>query len=722
MSQQTNEIYVFDQFQLDPQERLLVRDGTALSLTPKAFDLLQALLERHGRLVGKEELFEIVWPDTIVEESNLTYNMAVIRKTLGDDAAAPCFVETVPKRGYRFIAPVSRVPRTQDELTAVIPPVPEKPVEVARQDRRLHPLLLVLSVAGLVAVGSFATVRWFASRASDVAPAITTTPFTTLTGRETEPTFSPDGNQIAFVWNGEQGDNQDIFVKQIGNESLVRLTSNPAPDRGPSWSPDGRWIAFTRRSSDEIGLYLIPSLGGAERKIAALAPTLLPEFPVPLSWTPDNEYLAVQDRSSPQEPYGIWLVARGTGEKRRLTTPPTKNDDGSPVVSPDGRTILFTRRRNPEMNDLYHVPFTGGQPHQVVLDQDMTVYSPTWTPDGREILFVSRRDGAFGFWKVPETGGAPVKVGAVGENLSTFSLSRDGNRVAWSQSLDDTSIWRLELDPTGRAKTPSQRLIASTRLDVDARFSPDGTRIAFASSRSGSLEIWVSQSDGQRAVQLTSFNGPLTGSPRWSPDSRQIAFDSRAAGNHDIYVINAEGGKARRLTTEPSDEALPSWSHDGTWIYFCSECNRNQEIWKMPAAGGKAVRVTRHGGFDNMESPDGQYLYFTKGYGVPGIWRIPVAGGEEMLVLDQHRAGQWRYWTVKEQGIYFATAESTEHPLLEFLSFATNKVTTLATLERKISYFGFAGLDVSPDGRWLIWQQLDQEGSDIMLSDNFRSH
>ena len=722
MSQQTNEIYEFDQFQLDPQERLLVRDGTALSLTPKAFDLLLALVERHGRLVGKEELFEIVWPDTIVEESNLTYNMAVIRKTLGDDAAAPRLVETVPKRGYRFIAPVSRVPRAQDELTAAIPPVPETRVEVARKNRRLHPLLLILPVAALVAVGSFATVRWFASRASGVAPPITTTPLTTLTGRESEPTFSPDGNQIAFVWNGEQGDNQDIFVKQIGNESLVRLTTNPAPDRGPSWSPDGRWIAFTRRASDEVGLYLIPSLGGAERKIAALAPTLLPEFPVQLSWTPDSEYLAVQDRNSPQEPYGIWLVARETGEKRRLTTPPTKNDDGSPVVSPDGRTILFTRRRDPEMNDLYQVPVTGGQPHQVVLDQDMSVYSPTWTPDGREILFVSRRDGAFGFWKVPETGGAPVKVGAVGENLSTFSLSRDGNRVAWSQSLDDTSIWRLELDATGRAKTPSQRLIASTRLDVDARFSPDGTRIAFASSRSGSLEIWVSQSDGQRAVQLTSFNGPLTGSPRWSPDSRQIAFDSRAAGNHDIYVINAEGGKARRLTTEPSDEALPSWSHDGTWIYFCSECNRNQEIWKMPAEGGKAVRVTRHGGFDSMESPDGQYLYFTKGYGVPGIWRIPVAGGEEKLVLDQHRAGQWRYWAVKEQGIYFATAESTEHPLLEFLSFATNKVTTLATLERKISYFGFAGLDVSPDGRWLIWQQLDQEGSDIMLSDNFRSH
>jgi hypothetical protein len=100
--------------------------------------------------------------------------------------------------------------------------------------------------------------------------------------------------------------------------------------------------------------------------------------------------------------------------------------------------------------------------------------------------------------------------------------------------------------------------------------------------------------------------------------------------------------------------------------------------------------------------------------------RLPVSGGEETLVLNHHSAGQWRYWAVKEQGIYFATAETPEHPLLEFFSFATNKVTPLATLEKKISYFGFAGLDVSSDGRWLILQQLDQEGSDIMLMENFR--
>jgi Tol biopolymer transport system component len=116
-------------------------------------------------------------------------------------------------------------------------------------------------------------------------------------------------------------------------------------------------------------------------------------------------------------------------------------------------------------------------------------------------------------------------------------------------------------------------------MDVDARFSPDGSKIAFVSNRSGSIEICVAQSTGEHLVRLTSLNGPLTGSPRWSPDGRQIAFDSRAAGNTDVYVISAEGGNPRRLTTEAFNEALPSWSRDGAWIYFCSDCNSsNQQI------------------------------------------------------------------------------------------------------------------------------------------------
>ena len=186
------QLYGFGSFRLDAQERLLLRDGESVSLTPKAFDLLLALIERAGRLVEKEELFQVVWPDTIVEESNLSSNIALIRKALGDGTNGECYIETVPKRGYRFVAHVREVSRGNDEPTpAATFSIHATPAEVARPRRRFHPLLLVLLVSGLLMVGYFATVRWFASRVSIVAPLTTTAPFTTLPGRESESSVPP---------------------------------------------------------------------------------------------------------------------------------------------------------------------------------------------------------------------------------------------------------------------------------------------------------------------------------------------------------------------------------------------------------------------------------------------------------------------------------------------------------------------------------------------------
>ncbi|MEJ7615486.1 MAG: winged helix-turn-helix domain-containing protein [Pyrinomonadaceae bacterium] len=204
-------LYEFGPFRLDAQERLLLRAGESVSLTPKAFDMLLVLVEQHGHLVEKEELFKAVWPDSFVEESNLSSNIALIRKALGDGENGQKFIETVPKRGYRFVAEVRELPGEANEpAPAAMPPIHAAPVAVAQPRRRFHPLLLVVLVSGLVIVGYFAAVRWFASRVSSVVPMTTAVPFTTLPGSENDPTFSPDGNSMAFTWDGEQGDNVDI--------------------------------------------------------------------------------------------------------------------------------------------------------------------------------------------------------------------------------------------------------------------------------------------------------------------------------------------------------------------------------------------------------------------------------------------------------------------------------------------------------------------------------
>ncbi|MCI0525068.1 MAG: DPP IV N-terminal domain-containing protein, partial [Acidobacteria bacterium] len=688
-------------------------------------------VERHGRLVEKEELFQAVWPDTIVEESNLSSNIALIRKALGDGEKGLKFIETVPKRGYRFVAEVREMGAEQVEIAEASARNDEAEAQPGSWSSKATGykkgalIALVASVIGLggIAFGLYKFVNQSQSKSSHVEPRII--PFTSFPSNELDPSFSPDGNQIAFAWDGEKSGNYDIYVKQIGTDALLRLTTSPATDRNPIWSPDGRYIAFSRFSKESgAGLYLIPSLGGAERKITErriiYESAAMITFNLYIAgWAPDGEWLAIADNTLAEEAPGIFLVARETGERRRLTSPPAGSlGDGYPAFSPDGRTVAFARNTGGGMDELYLSPVAGGEARRLTFDNAFAI-NPVWISEGREILFYSNRGGGINsLWKIPATGGTPQRLETAAQGLSSFSLARQGNRLAWSQRADDNNIWRIEMAATTTAKQAPTMLISSTRQEYSAQFSPDGQKIVFASNRSGSFEIWVCSSDGQRPAQLTAFNHSVAGSPRWSPDGRQIAFDARPEGNADIYVITAEGGQPRRLTTEDSADNVPSWSRDGQWIYFCSNRSGSLQIWKMPAAGGQAVQITHQGGFDNVESPDGQYLYYAKGRGVPGIWRIPVAGGEETSVLKHHRAGINRQWAVTEKGIYFTTTETPDRPLIEFFSFATGKVTTVATLAKTI--YPISGLAVSPDGRWLIWPQLDQVGSDIMLMENFR--
>jgi Tol biopolymer transport system component len=341
-----------------------------------------------------------------------------------------------------------------------------------------------------------------------------------------------------------------------------------------------------------------------------------------------------------------------------------------------------------------------------------------WTPDGSEIVYSSALLASVNsLWRISASGGAPERLALGGENAYKPSISGQGHRLAYRQGIFDSNIWRIDVQgSTGGNRSPT-KLIASTRFESGPHFSPDGKSIAFCSDRSANSEIWICDSDGSNCVQLTFFDGH-TCTPRWAPDGRQIAFDSRPEGHSDLYVIDLESRVPRRLTTDTANDVVPSWSNDGRWIYFASNRSGSWQVWRMPAEGGSAVQITQNGGFAAFESPDGQFVYYAK-FTEPGIWRVLVEGGEETLVLDLLQPGLWGYWAVVDEGIYFLNAEAESRPAIEFYRFATRRVTPIAALEKE-PVLGDPGLAVSPDGRWLLYAQRDQEASDIMLVENFR--
>jgi Tol biopolymer transport system component len=303
-----------------------------------------------------------------------------------------------------------------------------------------------------------------------------------------------------------------------------------------------------------------------------------------------------------------------------------------------------------------------------------------------------------------------------GENAFTLAISQQGNRLAYSQEFGDTNIWRIGVADAAR-RSPPVKLISSTRWDHGPQFSPDGKRIAFTSARSGNMEIWLCDADGLNLVQLTSFGDADAGSPRWSPDGRQIAFDCSKSGHREIYVVSAEGGRPRRLTEGPADDDVrPGWSRDGRWIYFGSNRGGDWQVWKAPVEGGQAVQVTQHGGREAVESGDGKYIYYNKGLGIPGIWKILAAGGEEVPVLEGALQG---LWVLLDRGIYFVNSNTTPHPTIEFFNFASGQTTQIATIEKGLRLVA-PSLAVSPDGQWILYAQVDSVESDIMLVENFR--
>ena len=301
-------------------------------------------------------------------------------------------------------------------------------------------------------------------------------PVTRFPGRETQPALSRDGRQIAFVWDGAEENNADIYVKLIGaGDTPLPLTSDPAPEHSPVWSPDGLYVAFVREG-DAGGIYLADALGGAERKLGDIVPTCLYQRGAyyqflrnTLSYSPDGKYLAVADSAAAGEPFSIFRLEVETREKKRLTYPPAASvGDDSPAFSPDGRTLGFARLMAGG-KDIYLVPVAGGEATQLTSESTVRPGSLTdgmaWTPDGREIVFASNRTGSFLLWRVPVSGGAPTRIDVGAQDVSRPAIARSGNRLAWIQTSLDRNIWRAEVPgPAGQSSAPT-RLIASTASD-----------------------------------------------------------------------------------------------------------------------------------------------------------------------------------------------------------------------------------------------------------------
>jgi Tol biopolymer transport system component len=537
-------------------------------------------------------------------------------------------------------------------------------------------------------------------------------PLTTYPGLEFMPSISPDGKLVAFAWTGpDLTGSYGVYIKGVRDDRPRRLTETPpdAADGDPIWTPDGKSVLFYRRNGSGSGIYSAPVGGGPAHQLVATNLSGRRVRRARFDISPKGAAIVYPDIVPGQETVGLFMLDLGTLQSHQVTRPvPNSEGDGDPVFSHDGKTIAF-QRDTLDQQQLYIMPASGGPEH--VLTSKVLgdfIDGLAWTADDREILIGGSR-----LLRIPASGGASSTTSVPYiPGPATFPAVRN-SLLAYVLATENANVWKLELrDLTHAAGEPS-RLISSTRQQAAMAYSPDGSRIAFQSDRSGNWEIWICDRDGSNAAQLTHFGSGLTGTPRWSPDGKQIAFDSHATGVSQIYVVPAEGGDPQRLTNDTNGSRVPSWSRDGKWIYYSTIKGTTASIYKMPVSGGSPQSVASGGGIYAVESSDAKHLYYSRGPADPTIWRVSVEGGAEEKVPGIPRPFDTSHWVIVASGIYLVDANGD----LQYYRFDNGSVTRILHDQKFLTDWSMA---VSPDGREIAWAQIDVRLADLMLVENFR--
>ena len=715
--------YRFGAFEFDGKTGELRKDGSLLKLQPQPARLLELLVSQAGNVVGRDQIHQAIWGSEIQVDYELGVNRCIrqIRSALHDRSESPVYVKTVPRIGYRFIAPVHT---TQSSVANGVKPNPTDTSEEAPMpaNRRSWTRLRIFSLAVLASVllGIAALITWtHYRRQSHLQSNLQVVPLASYLGFQYSPSFSPDGQQVAFTWNGERLNNFDIYLKLIGSSRLLRLTSNSANDYSPAWSPDGRWIAFCRGTElPNSEVWLVSALGGQERKLGELHIVADPSNR-PISWSPNGKWLVFAGAEAPGRSNALFLLEISTGETLRLTNPSHREDDAFPAFSPEGDQIAFTRSTGKGFSALYLLPFEPDirktlMPKQLELAgfKDVAYGHSAWTVKDPQIVFESSRGGPHQLWIAPAKQNATATpLLSLGTNLSGAAPSQTG-RLAFAQSSFTSNVWQIDVEALLAGQpAAARRTVASTRDDESPAVSPGGQKLAFASDRSGFTEVWVSDIDGSDPTQLT-FLEHLAGSPSWSPDGKSILFDSRSEGNAHLFSISASGGPPAKISAEAG--VLPLASQDGKWIYYSSRSSASEmQIWRLPLPTGSPEQVTKLGGFGVKLSPDGRFAYYTRtNASLSSLWQLDLLSRREIIIAP------WiflRSFVPTNQGVYFFSGNQYEPRWLNYFDLKSG-------LHQRLYNAGMIdsrGVSLSSDGRTLFFGHNDQSHSELMLAENF---
>lgn len=711
MSRAARPSYEFGPFRLDLSEQLLLRDGHPVPLTPKIFDVLRVLVQNGGHLVEKERLLREVWPDSFVEEGALNRSVSVLRKALGESLSEQKYIETVPKRGYRFVAPVT------DSLHDNSKPIVELHGRRSMSKR-------AASIAGaLLAVGALVYAVLEPSEPGRNTPAALTPAHrqVTFTGKESAPTLSPDGKRIAYV--SDETPEKKLMVQELtGGQPLAVFT---APEVGHlRWSPDGSELLVWARGSGRDGVYIMPQLGGTPRRVAA--------GQYIACWSPDGSTIAVASSLVGK----IWFLNKLSQEQRTVSLQGVHWSIWDIDWSPASGLLTFVS------ND-YQGHFTiwtirpDGSDQKRVVSENTEIASARWASKGDAIYYFRWLNQTVSLYKIFVQSGHETRD-AVAQTLITgleadrsFALSADGTRLVYARAPYHSNLWMLELVNNGKdQRTETKALTHGTSLVERPRVSPDATSIVFNVGHEGLANLYTMPLTGGPSKQLTFFDS-LSMAGVWSADGKRVAFASTQGGKPRVWTVNAGGGMPRALSSNDlSDSFDLTWS-PGPQILYQQAGNRNYyELDPETQKERPFVKDSSVGWvFSPVYSPDGRKIAVQWNRRPNrGIWIIDTQDRHETLLYRTSAATTMPIgWSGDGSSIYAVEGKNSTYrgltaPLGETVTDAKilrvplngGDVKTVAALP----FEEIGSVTMTPDGHRFVFPVYSSR-SDVWVVDNF---
>jgi Tol biopolymer transport system component/DNA-binding winged helix-turn-helix (wHTH) protein len=749
----SGEVFRFGAFEVDVRAGEMRKQGVRIKLQEQPFRVLTILLLQPGVLVTRDELRSRIWAaDTFVDfDNSLNTSINKLREALGDSAESPRFIETLPRRGYRFIAPVS-TPEPVKEPVAPAPVIREailnQPVvpehrEVAGAAGNVSssahiaggPALLTVIknhklglVAGLILVGLMLGAVLYSTHrlpSGNVSQAKVTHKQFTFLGNAYEPAISPDGMFVAYV-SKKPGEEQKLMVQSSDGAKLELARATIISS--PRWSPDGSEVLFLSRepalsklepTAKSWGISVVSRLGGVVRPIftAVLA-----------CWfTPDGSQIVVANPSESSGFKGVRLVNKVTGEMKEVRL--SEYEWLMDIDCSARAGLILAVTVTSERSQIRIFRPDGSEQRKLVEERDL-IYSARWSPTGESIFYLHGRGSTEELSKLFIRKTAEPAVLADGlQTGGDFTLSADGSRLAYTRDDYHLNLLRVDFPAAGkRAKPEISRLTSGTSYYGAPSYSPDGRWISFALGPTRTeTNIFKMQVAGGAPIQLTFFEHAMTDSPAWSPDSQRIAFINDQNGAPRVWMISANGGVAQPLqNTNASDsqDALAWWpSHD---IVYQQPGNRN--FLRINDKTHEEKPIIQHAQgwvpYRPAFSPDGKKMavFWNRGHDDVGLWIISPEPYSETFL--QSGFIQPFGWSPDGKYIYATRGGGTAQriEIIRVQVATPNQLSPVVTLPVDVGggfgeVFG-ARLSLSPDGQSIV-VAADEEKSDVWLMENF---